>query len=113
MRKMAIVCVTALALAASALIAGTPSAKTYRFNLAVASSLAGNQLAAGDYTVAVDTASVRIVESRTGKAIEVPAKVDNVEKKFTATAVSTEKVNGVPEIRGIRLGGSKIQIEFR
>ena len=112
MRKMAIVLVAALA-AVSASMAGAPGKKTYRFNLAAASSLAGNQLAAGEYTIAVDAASVRIVESRSGKSIEVPAKVADAEKKFNTTAVSTENVNGVSEIRGIRLGGSKIQIEFR
>lgn len=113
MRKMAIVLAATWTLAVSSLMAGTAGGKTYRFNLAAASSLAGNQLAAGEYTVAVNTASVRIVESRTGKAIEVPAKVENAEKKFNSTAVSTEQINGASEVRGIRLGGSKIQIEFR
>lgn len=110
MKKMLAILVAALA---SLSFAGTPNTKTYRINVAYPSKLGGNQLAPGDYTLAVDTASVRVVEAKTGRSFEVAAKVETAEKKFDGTAITTEKVDGTTEIREIRLGGSKIQIDFR
>jgi hypothetical protein len=113
MTKMLTVLALALAVLASALAAGTPSIKTYRISLANPSKVGANQLAPGDYRLAVDTASVRVTELKTGKSVEVAAKVETGEKKFNHTAVTSQKVDGVDEIREIRLGGTKILIAFQ
>ena|ERR1035438_4335470 len=110
MMKMLAVLVAALA---SLSFAGTPNAKTYKINLTYASRLANNQLAPGDYTLSLDTASVRIIEVKTGKSFEVAAKVETGEKKFEGTAITTRMVDGTAEIREIRLGGTRIQVDFR
>ena len=74
--------------------------------------MGSNQLAPGDYTPAIDSASVRLVEA-TGKAYEVAAKIETGGKKFQVTAITSQKVNGTVETREIRLGGTKIQVDFR
>jgi hypothetical protein len=91
----------------------TPSGKIYRISLAAAAKVAGNPLAPGGYALAVDTASIRMVEVKTGKAIEIVAEITTGEKKFDGTAITTQTVDGQAEIRQIRLGGTKIQIDFR
>ena len=110
MKKMLAVLVVALA---SLSFAGTPNTKTYKINLSYPSKVGINQLAPGEYKLAVDTAAVRMVELKTGKAIEIAAKVETAEDKFENTAITTEMVDGVAEIREIRLGGSNIHIDFR
>ncbi|MDR3703940.1 MAG: hypothetical protein P4L56_30105 [Candidatus Sulfopaludibacter sp.] len=113
MTKMMTVLALALAVLASALVAGTPNLKTYRITLANPSRIGSNQLAPGDYKLAVDTASVRVTELKTGKSVEASAKVETGEEKFNHTAVTSQKVDGVNEIREIRLGGTKILIAFQ
>ncbi|HWD00555.1 MAG TPA: hypothetical protein VG456_27550 [Candidatus Sulfopaludibacter sp.] len=87
--------------------------KSYKINLTFASKIGANDFAAGAYTVAVDTASVRFIEQRTGKSVEVAAKVETSDKKFDHTAITTEKTGEEVTIREIRLGGSKVQLNFR
>lgn len=113
MKKLLVILVAALAALSSSALAGTPNPKTYTISLSYAAKLGSNQLAPGDYKLAIDTASVRVVELKTGKAFEVAAKVETGEKKFEGTAITTQKVDGIAEIREIRLGGTKIQVDFR
>ncbi len=56
---------------------------------------------------------MRVTEVKTGKSVEVTAKVEAGEKKFGQTAITSQKVDGIDEIREIRLGGSKILIAFQ
>jgi hypothetical protein len=113
MKKMLAALIVTLAALASLSFAGTPNTKTYKINLTSAAKLAGNQLAAGAYTLAVNTESVRIVEVKTGQSFEVAAKIETSEKKFDATAITSHKVDGAAEISEIRLGGTRIQVMFR
>ncbi len=106
-------CALALAILAGSLVAGTPNVKTYRISLSNPSKIGSNPLAPGDYKLAIDTASVRVTEVKTGKSVEVTAKVEAGEKKFGQTAITSQKVDGIDEIREIRLGGSKILIAFQ
>jgi hypothetical protein len=113
MKKMLTVLALALACLTSLVAADTPDLKTYPLILKSPSKILSNELATGQYKIAVDTASVRVVDERTGKAIEVAAKVETVEKKHEYTSISSERVDGVSQIREIRLGGSKVVISFR
>jgi hypothetical protein len=113
MIKMLSVGTLALAVLASALVAGNPNLKTYKVSLANPSKIGSNQLAPGDYKLAVDTASVRVTEVKTGKSVEVAARIETGEAKFRNTAITAQRVNGIDEIREIRLGGSKILIAFQ
>ncbi len=111
--KMCIVLALALAVFVSSLAAGTPSLKTYRIVLLNPSRVGGNELAPGDYKLAVGTESVRVTEMKSGKSVEVTAKVETGEKKFNQTAVTSQKLDGIDHIREIRLGGTKILIAFQ
>lgn len=113
MTKIVTVLVLAIAVLASSVAAGTPDVKTYKLILANPSKIGGNQLAPGEYKLAVDTASVRVIEVKTGKSVEVTAKVEAGAEKFSNTAITSQKVDGINEIREIRLGGSKILIAFQ
>ena len=62
MTKIVTVLVLAIAVLASSVAAGTPDVKTYKLTLANPSKIGGNQLAPGEYKLAVDTASVRVIE---------------------------------------------------
>ena len=108
---------TAMAVAVAALTSlsfgGTPTAKTYRIDLPSPSKIGTHQLPAGPYRLVVDPESVRIVEVKTGNAIDVPAKVETAERKFDRTTFSSGTVDGATELRAIRLGGTRILIEFR
>jgi|SRR5579862_9403043 hypothetical protein len=113
MKKMLTVLILALSALAGLSMADNPEAKTYKINLVKTSKIGDHQLAAGDYMLAVDTASVRVVEVRTGSAFEIAAKVESGEKKHERTAITTNLVDGVAEIRQIDLGGTKVRIDFR
>ena len=105
--------VAAVAVLGSSSFAGTPTAKTYKIDLPSPSKIGSHQLPAGSYRLSVDPESVRIVEVKTGNAIDVPAKVETAERKFDRTTFSGGIVDGATELRAIRLGGTKILIEFR
>ena len=113
MRKMLAMMVAAVAVLGSSSFAGTPKAKTYRIDLPSPSKIGSHQLPAGSYRLSVDPESVRIVEVKTGNAIDVPAKVETAERTFDRTMFSSGTVGGATELRSIRLGGTKILIEFR
>lgn len=113
MTKILTVLALAVAILAASLTAGTPNLKTYRITLANPSMVGSNELAPGDYKLAVDTASVRVTELKTGKSVEIAAKVETGEMKFTHTAVTSQKMDGIDRIREIRLGGTKILIAFQ
>lgn len=112
MRKLAVL-VAVFAALLSVSFGGTPKTKTFKINLTSTARLGANQLAPGDYTIAIDTASVRLVEVKTGKSFEIAAKVGTSEKNFNGTAITTEQVDGIAEIREIHVGGTKIQVDFR
>ena len=55
---------------------------------------------------------IALTELKTGKLIELEAKVESVEKKFPTTEIHSKKVDGVSQISEIRIGGSKTRITF-
>ncbi len=113
MKRMWMVFALAMAALASADPGGTTAAKTYKVSLTKPSRIGTNDLAPGDYKLAVDVSAVRVVEMKTGKSFEAAAKVENGDKKFGSTSITTQKVDGVDLIKEIRIGGSKVQIAFQ
>jgi len=110
---MSIVLAVAGSALAESVVDGTPNPKIYKITLAYSSKIRGNQPARGDYEVAVDAASVRVVEVNTGTLFEVAARIGVAKKQFEGAAITTQKMDGTAEIREIRPGGSKIHIDFR
>lgn len=73
------------------------------------------QLDAGEYKMLVhrDEPKVQLMEIRTGNVIDVAAKVETVDSKFERTEVHSQKVDGENQITEIRIGGTKVRIDFR
>jgi hypothetical protein len=92
-------------LALAAAFAGTvPSVHSYRITLAQPAVVNGTDLKAGEYRLNVDTSKITLVLGK--QTVEVPAKVETVEKKYDDTAIRyTGKT-----IAEIRLGGTKTRI---
>lgn len=109
--KTTIICLTLLA---AFLLMVTPASadKSYNINLSQASRIGNTEIKAGDYKLVVDAPKVRLVEMRSGKAIDLEAKIQTGEEKFNTTAVHAKTVDGVTKIVEIKLGGSKTSIVF-
>ena len=90
--------------------------KSYGIELSSA-KIGTAELNAGEYTILVhrdgDEPNVRLTEVKTGNAIDVAAKVESVGKKFAMTEVHSRDVNGAKQISEIRIGGTKLRIDFR
>jgi hypothetical protein len=116
MTKMVSVLAVALVLAASVVGAsggGGTTGKSYKINLTFGAKLGSNEMAPGTYKVSVEGSSAHIVEPNSGKAFDVPVKVETGETKFESTAITSEKIGEAVQIREIRLGGSKTLLNFR
>jgi hypothetical protein len=93
--------------------AGTvpPAGHTYKVTLLQASVVKGNNFLAGEYRITVGVDKVTIVNGKT--PVEIPAKIENEDKKFDTTAIQYSTVNGKAEISEIRIGGTKICLSFK
>jgi hypothetical protein len=100
--------ILALALATAGTVPGVGS--TYKITLLQPSVVNGNALKAGDYRLNVGTEKVTIVNGK--QSIEVPVKVESVEKKFDTTAIRYTEQGGTTAISEIRLGGTKTKLVF-
>lgn len=90
--------------------AGTvPSAGgSYKITLVQPSVVNGNDLKAGEYRLNLGTEKVTIVNGK--QSLEVPAKIESVDKKFEVTAIRYTTVAGKMTISEIRLGGTKTRL---
>jgi len=70
------------------------------------------QLAAGDYKLRIDGSNATFTDVHTGKSVDVPAKVENMDTKFDATAMQTSRQGEIDHVVAIDLGGSKFKVEF-
>ena len=93
--------------------ANADPSKGYRITLSDAAKIGTAELRPGNYTLVFDAPKVRFTELDSGKAIELEAKVESVDKKFDTTEIHSQQVDGVRRINEIRLGGSKTRIDFR
>ncbi len=87
-------------------------ARSYDITLSNASRAGNLQLDPGAYKVALDGSKVRFTAVKTGKEFETTAKVENVNRKFSETAVETKKVDGSDAIQEIDLAGTRTKVEF-
>lgn len=89
------------------------SAKTYHIDLNTAAKAGNVELAPGHYNVVLKASQVRFTDTDTGKSVETPAKVQNVNKKFAYTAVESTTAGGHNRIQEIDLGGTRTKAVFR
>jgi len=92
-------------LALAAAFAGTvPSVHSYRIILAQSAVVNGTDLKPGEYRLTVDTSKVTLVMGK--QSLEVPAKIETVEKKFDDTALRYVGKT----LAEIRLGGTRTKV---
>ena len=95
------------------LVAGSSYAdQSCRFTLSSVSKIGNLEFQAGEYKLVVDASKVRLTELNSGKEVELTAKVEETVEKNEHTAVHAKRVDGVAQIREIRIGGSKTRIAF-
>jgi hypothetical protein len=75
--------------------------------------IGAESIEAGQYKVLIEGQSVKLTEESTGKTVALQVKVENGDKKYNATEVHSENVGGVTRILEIRIGGSKVRLDFR
>ena len=89
------------------------NAKKYAITLDSAAKIGSTEFRAGDYKMQVDASKVTFTELKSGKEIEVNAKIETVESKFDRTSIhSKTDERGARQISEIRIGGSKTRIAF-
>ena len=105
-----------LMLATLGFLAATANAdpsKSYRITLREVAKIGTVELRPGNYTLVFDAPKVRLTELDSGRAVELEAKIESVDKKFDTTEIHSTQADGVRTIYEIRLGGSKTRIDFR
>jgi hypothetical protein len=95
------------------LAGGLASAKSYTFAISEVNQAGSTQLKPGFYTLKVDEQKVELIELKTGKPVETKAKVEEGDKKFETTSVSTSKAGSVIKIDSIGLAGTKSKVVFQ
>src|SRR5689334_21466903 len=93
----------------SAIFAGT---KSYDIVFASSATVAGQKLAAGEYSVKVQGSSAVFTNVQNSKTVTAPVKVENGPKKFQFTAVDSTKDGDTDTVNSIELGGSTTTLEF-
>lgn len=88
----------------------TASAATYKVTLFQPSVIQGTELKAGEYKVDVTDQKAVLMNGKT--PIELSARVENGEQKFSSTTVRYSEHNGKQSVAEIRLGGSKTKLVF-
>jgi hypothetical protein len=110
MLKKLVLVLAVLALVASA---GTvPTGSVYRITLVQPSVVKDTVLKAGDYKINLGDSKVTIIPSNGKNPLEVPVKVESVEKKYSDTVIGYSTASGKSVITEIRLGGTKTRLVF-
>ncbi len=100
--------ILALALATAGTV--TNVLGSYKITLALPSAVNGTDLKAGEYRMNLAPDKVTIFVGK--NAIDVPVKIETVDKKFETTAIRFTTVGGKSIISEIRLGGTKTRLVF-
>jgi hypothetical protein len=105
-------------LALSGLMLGSARAdEPKRYSVSLAESrISGIDIAPGEYKVLIhrDEAKAEVMDTRTRAVIDgLTPKVEEAESKFNRTEVVFQIVDGVRQINEIRIGGTKIKVNFR
>ncbi|SPE32660.1 conserved exported hypothetical protein [Candidatus Sulfopaludibacter sp. SbA6] len=86
--------------------------KSYRITIGAVSKVGQAELQPGEYRLVVDEPKVRFIEQKSGKSVELDAKVESGDRKFDSTEIRSAQVDGASQIREIRIGGTKTRIAF-
>ena len=86
------------------------SAATFKVSFVEPSVVKGKELKAGDYQLNVKENSVVIVQGK--KQVEVPAKVENTNRKFDRTRILYNENKGKFSIQEIEIGGTTTKLTF-
>jgi len=86
------------------------AADHYHFTLAEPSVVKGSQLKAGDYQLNLHADSVTISNGK--QKVDVPAKVENSDKKFSQTRVLYFEDKGTYKLQEIEIGGTNTKVLF-
>jgi hypothetical protein len=87
------------------------SAATYHLSLVEPSVVKGKELKAGEYQLNVKENSVVIVKNNK-QQMEVPAKIENTNQKYSRTRVLYNENKGKFSIQEIELGGTTTKLTF-
>ena len=102
----------AILLAFGFLTVAASADQSLRFTLSDVSRIGTTDLKPGEYKVVVDAPKVVLTDLKSGKSIQLEAKVENMDEKFDRTEIHSSRVDGVSQIKEIRIGGSKTKIAF-
>ena len=86
------------------------SAATFHVSFVEPSVVKGKELKAGDYQLNLKENSVIIAQGK--KQVEVPAKIENTNKKYDRTRVLYNENKGKFSIQEIELGGTTTKLTF-
>jgi predicted RNA-binding protein with TRAM domain len=87
------------------------SAKTYEINIQEAAKAGDVQLQPGQYRLKVEGSQAVFTDSH-NKSFTVPAKVENVDRKFAYTSIESATQGGTDTIQAIDLGDSSTQVKL-
>ena len=87
------------------------SAATFKVSFVEPSMVKGKELKAGDYQLNVKDNSVVIVKNNK-QQVEVPAKIENTNQKYSRTRVLYNENKGKFTIQEIELGGTTTKLTF-
>ena len=92
-------------------LAMASGASAYHFTIGDSTWVGGKELKPGDYTVQVEADKAMI---KSGKnVIEVPAKVENAAKKYSATSLISSNAGGKATLEEIDVGGTTTKIVLK
>jgi hypothetical protein len=86
------------------------SAENYKVTLSQSSTVKGNPLKAGEYRLNLENTKCTLKNGK--QSVEVPVKVETVEKKFDTTTIRYRSEGEKPSISEIRIGGTKTKLVF-
>ncbi len=88
------------------------SAKSYDILIDSTTKAGAIQLKPGEYKLKVEGSNAVFMDVETAKTYSTPVKVQTQAKKYQVTAVDSMKVDGVPTMTAIELGGTPNELTF-
>lgn len=91
--------------------AALASAKTYQITIETPAKAGNVELQPGQYKLKVEGSQAVFTDSH-DKSFTVPAKLENVDRKFSYTTIETANQGGMDTIQAIDLGDSNTQLKL-
>ncbi|MDX2152146.1 MAG: hypothetical protein SFV54_15515 [Bryobacteraceae bacterium] len=93
------------------LLAAAASAKVHTFTITDRIQAGAVQLSPGEYKLQL-TGSDAVLTDKNNRRIDVNAKVEEVERKFAQTSVTTITKDGIRRLEVIEVGGTRAKVVF-